>query len=70
MIDPKNVINHKWTPWPTQNTQPIDGYITDGYGCYWPDKCLTCGAPMQVIRPGDCRCSAECYNKREEEQKL
>lgn len=39
------------------------GYITDDCGNYWPDTCPDCGAPMQIIRPGDCRCSAECYIK-------
>ena len=38
-----------------------DAFITDGFGSYWPSKCPDCGAPMQVVRPGDCRCSAECY---------
>jgi len=38
-----------------------DNFITDGFGSYWPSKCPNCGAPMQVVRPGDCRCSAECY---------
>ena len=37
--------------------------ITDGFGNYWPAKCAKCGAPMQVLRPGDARCSDECYLK-------
>jgi hypothetical protein len=36
--------------------------ITDEYS-YWPAKCSKCGAPMQVLRPGDARCSDECYLK-------
>lgn len=39
--------------------------IDDGFGNYWPDKCPDCGADMHVIRPGDCRCSAECYLDKE-----
>lgn len=35
-------------------------WIDDGCGNYWPDKCPDCGADMQVVRPGDCRCSKEC----------
>lgn len=41
-------------------------YILDGFGGRWPVDCPACGAPMQVIRPGDARCSAECYIKSEE----
>lgn len=35
-------------------------WIDDGCGNFWPDVCPDCGAPMQVVRPGDCRCSNEC----------
>ena len=35
-------------------------WIDDGCGNFWPDKCPDCGADMQVVRPGDCRCSNEC----------
>ena len=41
-------------------------YIDDGFGNRWSAKCPRCGAPMQVIRPGDCRCSAECYITEDE----
>ena len=43
-------------------------YIEDGFGNRWPVDCPRCGAPMQVIRLGDCRCSAECYITEEEKQ--
>ena len=33
------------------------GMITDGFGNVYPKHCVKCGAPMQIIRPGDCRCS-------------
>lgn len=35
-------------------------WIDDGCGNFWPDKCPDCGSPMQVVRPGDCRCSNGC----------
>lgn len=38
-------------------------YISDGFGNYWLKDCPNCGAPMQVVRPGFARCSAECYIK-------
>ena len=34
--------------------------IADGFGSTWPAACPNCGAPMQVVRPGDARCSAVC----------
>ena len=42
-----------------------ENYVTDEYS-YWPAKCAKCGAPMQVVRPGDARCSDECYLRKEE----
>ena len=39
-------------------------YLSDGFGSTWPAACPNCGAPMQVVRPGDCRCSAECEEER------
>ncbi len=36
-------------------------YIDDGFGNYYPATCPDCGAPMQIVRPGDSRCSKECY---------
>lgn len=49
-------IFEKCAPAPNKNL----GWITDDCGNYWPDVCPDCGSPMQVIRPGDCRCSNEC----------
>jgi hypothetical protein len=43
-----------------------EAYIEDGFGGRWSATCPRCGAPMQVVRPGDCRCSAECYIGEEE----
>ena len=40
-------------------------HITDGFGNWWPANCPKCGAPMQILRPGDARCTAECYLKEE-----
>lgn len=40
--------------------------LTDGFGNYYKATCSKCGAPMQVVRPGDIRCSEECYIKDEE----
>jgi len=40
--------------------------VSDGFGSTWPATCPRCGAPMQVVRPGDCRCSAECYRDKED----
>ncbi|CAH1002642.1 hypothetical protein LEM8419_03514 [Neolewinella maritima] len=34
--------------------------VSDGLGTVAPANCPLCGAEMQVIRPGDIRCSAEC----------
>jgi hypothetical protein len=46
--------------WPHDLT-PTSNLLTDGFGNYWSQNCPDCGAPMQVVRPGDARCSAECY---------
>lgn len=59
--------NHQWTDKERtlyeQVTRPAapEKYVTDGFDNFWPKQCLRCGAPMQIVRPGDCRCSAECY---------
>lgn len=39
--------------------------ITDGFENYWPRYCNNCGALNEIYRPGDCRCSKECYLDRE-----
>lgn len=36
-------------------------FITDGFGNWWPKWCPDCGAPMLVVRPGEARCSSECW---------
>ena len=41
--------------------------IADGFGNEWPATCPRCGAPMQVVRPGDARCSAECCYRDKED---
>ena len=45
-----------------------EDFITDGFGNYWPRTCHHCGAPMQVVRPGDARCSDECYIRKDEDE--
>lgn len=40
--------------------------IEDGFGNAWPATCPDCGAPYEIIRPGDARCSRECAAKRGE----
>jgi hypothetical protein len=42
-------------------------YIHDGFGACWPRWCEDCGAEMHVMRPGDARCSNECYRDDEDE---
>lgn len=42
-----------------------EGCITDGFGNVYPKFCEGCGAPNVIVRPGDCRCSKECYNRGE-----
>lgn len=67
-IDEHNKLVWKNMKWTLCRKDERPGYITDGFGCYWKKDCPDCGAPMQVIRPGDCRCSAECYSKGEEQK--
>lgn len=43
-----------------QNQHTLTATISDGFGSTWPARCPDCGAPMQIVRPGDARCSAEC----------
>jgi len=40
--------------------------ITDGFGNVYPKFCEGCGAPNEIVRPGDCRCSRRCYVTRGE----
>jgi hypothetical protein len=42
-------------------------FITDGFGAYWLRWCEDCGAEMHIMRPGDARCSNECYRDDEDE---
>ena len=42
--------------------------ITDDCGNYWDKYCIDCGAEMMVMRPGDARCSAECYRDKENQE--
>jgi len=49
---------------PTDDELETMGYLTDGFGNYWDKYCPKCGAEMVVVRPGDARCSKECYRKR------
>lgn len=35
--------------------------ISDGHGSEWDADCPSCGAKMQVMRPGYARCSEECW---------
>lgn len=44
----------------------VKTWITDGFGRYWPAYCPECGAAMAVVRPGDARCSAECWLQEKE----
>jgi hypothetical protein len=46
-----------WSP----TSWKAEDYITDDFGNYWINKCPDCGGPMQIIRPGDCRCQNECW---------
>ena len=41
----------------------FDGTITDGFGSVWSAVCPDCGGDMVVMRPGDARCSRECWNE-------
>lgn len=36
-------------------------FITDGFQNWWYRVCPFCGADMQIVRPGKCRCSKECH---------
>ena len=40
--------------------------IDDGFGNYWYRWCSDCGAEMQIIRPGEARCSDECDRLEDE----
>lgn len=40
--------------------------ITDDFGNVYPKYCEGCGAPNEIVRPGDCRCSRRCYETRDE----
>ena len=52
------------------NSEPSahNGMLTDGFGNWFRDTCPDCGAEMQVVRPGDIRCSEECYVKKEADE--
>jgi hypothetical protein len=43
----------------------LQEHITDGYSWY-PRYCPDCGAPMVIVRPGDCRCGADCQMDKSE----
>ena len=40
-----------------------DGEIEDGFENVWSAVCPNCGGDMRVMRPGDARCSRECWNE-------
>jgi len=44
-------------------------YIHDGFDCCWYRWCSDCGAEMQIIRPGEARCSDECDRLEDEHDK-
>ncbi|MEP0825824.1 MAG: hypothetical protein HRF40_10080 [Nitrososphaera sp.] len=46
--------------------EEMDECITDGFGGWWEKTCRKCGADMVIVRPGDARCSVECYLRDEE----
>ena len=48
--------------WKLLGKPTVPEYIDDGFGNSWNAECQNCGAPMQIIRPGDARCSDECYS--------
>lgn len=37
--------------------------IEDGFGSSWDKRCPSCGADMEVVRPGKVQCSAACEMK-------
>ena len=42
----------------------VEDWLDDGFGNLFAAKCQTCGAPMEIVRPGEARCSAECWMER------
>jgi hypothetical protein len=42
----------------------LDEWITDGFGQFYQKYCEGCGAENQIVRPGDCRCSQECFRDK------
>jgi len=49
-----------------RDTPAATDWLTGGCGNLWPARCPDCGAAMQIVRPGDCRCEAECWLSKEE----